>query len=196
VCDAVVLTTPPAIAANILESVAPDAAGNLGTLRMNRLVLVHLALHRLPRGLGFQVAHGETSGIRGMTFSGHLDGSGSTAVAFLGGARHAHLSDLDDERLAGIAVDETERWTGSRSRVLRVSRVQMPAWDRSFRALDALRLPEGVHLHGNYAGRPGIIGRVREAGRLAGLLAEFLARHRAGSHAHAGSAASGSPVTA
>jgi protoporphyrinogen/coproporphyrinogen III oxidase len=191
-CDAVVLTTPPAAAAGVLDDIAPSVAANLRLLRMNRILLVHLALDPLPPGLGFQVAHGETSGIRGMTFSGHLDGSGSTAVAFLGGARHPHLSTLDDDGLAGIAVAEAERWTGSGARPLHVSRARMPAWDRSFRAMDALRLPEGIHLHANYAGRPGIIGRIREAARLA----ERLARQRAGSHAQEGSAASGSPVMA
>jgi len=191
-CDAVVLTTPPVAAAEVLHGVAPGVAAKLRLLRMNRIVLVHLALDPLPPGLGFQVALGETSGVRGMTFSGHLDGSGSTAVAFLGGARHPHLSNLDEDGLARIAVAEAERWTGSRARPLHVSQARMPAWDRSFRALDALRLPEGIHLHANYAGRPGIIGRVREAVRLA----ERLARQRAGSHAQEGSAASGSPVTA
>lgn len=192
-CDAVVLTAPPAVTASVVERVAPLAAGRLRLLQMNRLVLVHVNLDPLPPGLGFQVALGESSAIRGMTFSGHLDGSDSTAVVFLGGARHPHMSDAADEALARISMAEAERWTGSRARPLHVSRVSMPAWDRSFRALDSLRLPEGIHLHGNYVGRPGIIGRIREAGRLADRLVD---RHRAGSHAHDGSAASGSPVIA
>lgn len=185
--DAVVVTTPPAAAAALLASVAPDAAEHLRSLRMNHLILVHLVLDPLPPGLGFQVAYGERSALRGMTFSGHLDGSGSTAVAFLGG-----LPRGEDDELAALAVSEAARWTGARIEPLLVSRTHMPAWDRTFRALDALRLPPGIHLHANYVGRPGIVGRVREAGPLA----DRLWCQRAGSQEQEGSAARGSPVRA
>ncbi len=191
-CDAVVLTLPPDRAASLLEPVDAEASARLGQLRMNPLALVHLDMDPLPAGLGFQVAFGEPGRLRGITFSGHLDGSGSTAVAFLGGMAEPGAVKLDDPILAAIAAAEARGWTGSRVRPLHVSRTRMPAWDRSFRALDGLALPPGIHLHANYVGRPGIIGRVREAERLASRLAS----HFAGTQAHDGSAAMGSPFTA
>jgi protoporphyrinogen/coproporphyrinogen III oxidase len=190
--DAVVLTLPPDRASELLGPVDAEAAARLGKLRMNPLALVHLDVDPLPPGLGFQVAFGEGGRLRGMTFSGHLDGSGTTAVAFLGGMAEPGAVELDDPILASIAAAEARGWTGSRVRPLHVSRTRMPAWDRSFRALDGLSLPPGIHLHANYVGRPGIIGRVREAERLASRLA----LHFAGTQAHAGSAARGSPFTA
>ncbi len=165
--DRVVLTTPPDVTARILAGVDPHAAQVVGGLRTNGLVLVHLRMERLPGGLGFQVAFGEKGRLRGMTFSGHLDGSGCTAVAFLGGMRDPGALELDDPSLAEIAAREAERWTGIRGEPLLVSRTRMPAWDRGWSALDDLHLPEGVELLTNYTGRPGIIGRVREARKLA-----------------------------
>ncbi len=179
--DTVVLTTPPDTAAALLVPVAPAAAALLGGLRMNRIVLVHLALDPLPPGLGFQVAYDERSALRGMTFAGNLVGHASTAVAYLGETPGAG----DDGELAELAAAEATRWTGSDAVPLHLSRTRMPAWDRSFRALDSLRVPPGIHLHANYVGRPGIVGRAREAGRLA----ELLLRERAGADAREGSAA-------
>ena len=164
--DTVVLTTPPDRAAALLAPVAPDAAALLGGLRMNQIVLVHLDLDPLPPGLGFQVAYDERSALRGITFAGNLVGGASTAVAFLGGQPGAG----DDGELAELAAAEATRWTGSDAVPIHLSRTRMPAWDRTFRALDALRIPPGVHLHANYVGRPGIVGRVREASRIADLL--------------------------
>jgi protoporphyrinogen/coproporphyrinogen III oxidase len=176
--ERVVLTTPPDAAASLLEPADPAAAEILRSLHMNPLVLVHLDVDPLPPGLGFQVAFDESSEIRGMTFSGHFDGSGRTAVAFMGGMADPGVVDRDDDRLMETAVAEAERWTRARVvRPLLVSRTRMPAWDRSWRALRELELPPGVHLHANYVGRPGIIGRVREGARLS----DFLLRQRGGS---------------
>ena len=56
---------------------------------------------------------------------------------------------------------------GCKVRVLHVGRTRIPAWDESWDALDGLRLPDGVHICANYAGRPGIQGRLTDAKRLA-----------------------------
>jgi len=47
----------------------------------------------------------------------------------------------------------------------------MPAFDRTWAALDDVDLPAGVHLCTNYTARAGIPGRVAAAERLARALA-------------------------
>jgi protoporphyrinogen/coproporphyrinogen III oxidase len=170
-CRHVIVTAPPPAASRILGSSAPDASARLGRLHLNHLALVHLDVDRLPPGLGFQVAFGEPVRIRGATFSGNLDGSGRTAVAYLGGMQDpaAHLA--ADTELAATAAGEFGALTGTRARPLHLHRAVMPAWDASWRALDGLELPAGVHLLTNYTGRPGILGRLQDAARLAALLA-------------------------
>jgi protoporphyrinogen/coproporphyrinogen III oxidase len=167
----VVLTTPPEPAAHLLHDLAPEAGALLRRLHLNRLVLVHLDVEALPPGLGFQVAFGEGRRIRGATFAGNLDGSGRTAVVYMGGMWEplAHLA--PDPELGRVAAEEFTAITGSRAEPLHVHRVTMPAWDSSWRALDALELPPGIHLLTNYTGRPGIPGRLSEAAALARRLA-------------------------
>jgi hypothetical protein len=47
----------------------------------------------------------------------------------------------------------------------------MPAWDRSWHALARVDLPEGVRVAGSWWSRPGVVGRLAEAERLAKVLA-------------------------
>ncbi len=168
--SSVVITAPPRPAAELLGSLSADASAALRKLTVNPILLVHLALDPLPPGLGFQVAFGEEGRVKGVTFSGNLDGSGSTAVAFMGGMQDPAAMALSDAAAMEIAAEETRRWTGSQVTPIHVSRTAMPAWDRSWQALDGLRLPAGIHLLTNYTGRPGIIGRFREAARLSTVL--------------------------
>ena len=60
--------------------------------------------------------------------------------------------------------------TGYHSRPLAVAREEMPAWDRSWAALDGLRLPPGLHVTANWESRPGIPGRMARARALVGEL--------------------------
>jgi protoporphyrinogen/coproporphyrinogen III oxidase len=168
--ERVVVTAPPTASAIILREVAPELSGALGSLRMNRLVLVHLSVPELPPGLGFQVSFGEPVRIRGVTFSGNLDGSGRTAVAFLGGMADPHAHRAPNEELGATAARELQALTGIPARPLSVHRTAMPAWDWSWRALDEVSPPGGIHLLANYTGRPGIAGRLREAAALARVL--------------------------
>jgi oxygen-dependent protoporphyrinogen oxidase len=48
----------------------------------------------------------------------------------------------------------------------------MPAYDRSWSALDGVSTPEGVHLRTNYTARAGIPGRIRGAKATAEALVE------------------------
>jgi protoporphyrinogen/coproporphyrinogen III oxidase len=163
-CDAVVLTVPAGTAGDLLEGAAPDAALRLRRLRYNDLALVHLHSDMAVEGLGYQVAFGEDLRTRGVTFNASALGRDGVQTAFLGGSRDPELMAQPDRRIGEIAVREFRRVTGGDARVLGVSRTWIPAWDRSWSALEGLVLPEGVHLLANYNARVGIPGRV-EGGR-------------------------------
>ena len=166
----VVLTVPAPAAARMLTSEAPDAAARIGALRYNSLVVVHLLAQTDLRGLGFQVSLAEDLPLRGVTFNDSLFGRAGVYTAYLGGAGREALLQQSDAELADLAVDQFRYTTGHDARAVSVGRESMPAWDRSWSHLQALRLPAGVHLATNWTSRPGIPGRLEEARRVADLL--------------------------
>jgi oxygen-dependent protoporphyrinogen oxidase len=170
--SAVVLTVTGGEAARLLADVAPDAASRIGSLRYNPLAVVHLAADPPPpRGLGFQTAFGERLRTRGVTFNHHLFARQGVCTAYLGGAKWREVEQTSLEELGDIAVAEFAEVTGSRARVLSVTRERMPAWDRSWAALDGIAPPEGIHLAANWESRPGLPGRLAQTRRLAERLA-------------------------
>lgn len=167
----VVLTTPADITAMLLREAAPAAAERLAGLRYNRLAIVHLHSAARLDGSGYQVSFAERLETRGVTFNASLFGRDGVYTAFLGGARNPRLVDLPEYRIGAIASAEFELVTGAEAEVLHVSRTRMPAWDRSWTALDGLELPPRIHLATNYESRVGIPGRVARARQLAEALA-------------------------
>ena len=91
-------------------------------------------------------------------------------MAYLGGGVRPDVVAQDNDALARLAVEEFRVCTGYHSRPLAVAREEMPAWDRSWAALDGLRLPPGLHVTANWESRPGIPGRLARARALAGEL--------------------------
>lgn len=170
-CNAVVLTVPAGDAASLLDQAAPEASLRLGRLRYNDLALVHLHSDEAVEGLGYQVAFGEDLRTRGVTFNASALGRDGVQTAFLGGSRDPELMALPDRRIGETAAKEFRRVTGGEAEVLGVSRTWIPAWDRSWTALEGLELPPGIHLLANYDARVGIPGRVEGARALARRLA-------------------------
>ncbi|MDT8342557.1 MAG: FAD-dependent oxidoreductase, partial [Longimicrobiales bacterium] len=169
---AVVLTTPAPVTSALLREVAPEASAAVARLRYNPLAVVHLDADTGLRGLGFQVAFTESAlALRGVTFNDSLFGRRNLYTAYLGGARHPEVVEMDDAGLAARAVEEFRICTGHGARALAVERERMPAWDVSWSALADVRLPAGLHVAANWWSRPGLPGRLTEAGRMAGLLA-------------------------
>jgi len=177
----VVLTVPAPDASALLGRVAPEASRRLGRLRYNPLALVHLegrceSLH----GYGYQIARTEEGfATRGVTWNASIFGEEDAGredvyTAYLGGVGRESLVGRADGWLAERAVREFERVTGCASRALLVSRTRMPAWDRSWSALEELELPEGITLAAAYTARAGIPGRIAEARETAGRLEERL----------------------
>ena len=169
--DTVVLACPSDAAAGLLGTAYPEAAARLSALRYNRLAIVHLKSQTRLRGLGFQVAFGESLETRGVTWNDSLFQRPGLYTAYLGGMKNPELPDWDNGRIAEIACREFEVATGYRAAALHVSRTRIPAWDETWDALEGVEWPPDLHICSNYTARPGILGRITEAKRLAATLA-------------------------
>ncbi|WP_132056823.1 protoporphyrinogen oxidase [Halorussus amylolyticus] len=169
-----VVTTPADVTADLFRDLAPDSAAALDDLRYNPQVLVHLRSDADLTGAGYQVQYDESFRTLGTTWNASLLDRDGVYTCYLGGARNPELVEWGDDRLESVAAREFEAITGESARALSVHRLErgMPAYDRSWTALDRVSMPEGVHLCTNYAARAGIPGRIREAKAVAGRLAE------------------------
>jgi len=170
--DDVVVTTPAPAAAEVLDGVAPDAAGALDQLHYNPIVMVYLHSEARPEGFGYQVHHDEGFRTRGVTFTPSLFDRDGVYTAFLGGMEDPGAIDEDDATLGETAVEEFRAVLDADAEVLGINRLRAyPAHDRSWTAIDDLSVPDGLHLATNYTARIGVPSRIREAKRLAGELA-------------------------
>lgn len=167
----VVITTPAPAAAALLRRIAPDAAAAVARLHYNPLAVAHLHARTDLTGLGYQVSLAEPLVTRGVTWNDSLFGRAGVYTAYLGGARNPWIATADRERIVDIAVSEFRTATGFDASVLSVEQERMPAWDRSWSAIQSLPLPRNVHVHANWMSRPGIPGRLAGARRLAAVLA-------------------------
>ncbi|MDR0787477.1 MAG: protoporphyrinogen oxidase [Gemmatimonadota bacterium] len=162
-----VITTPAPAAAGILAPVDASAAEAIASLRYNPLAIVHLYAQTPLEGLGYQVSLGERLATRGVTFNASLFDRDGVYTVHLGGAKAPEVVTWRDEEIAATAIREFRTVTGADARVLHVDRGLMPAWDTSWAALEGMVLPQGITLAANWESRPGIPGRLAQAGRLA-----------------------------
>lgn len=169
--DAVVITTPASVAADLLRSVAGDTAGRLDRLTYRPLAVVHLTAALDRHGMGYQVRRDEGLRTLGVTWNAPLFGREGVFTCFL--ADGPAWPDRSDRALGVRAREEFQCVTGADASVLDVTRLRpgMPAYDRSWRALEDVDPPQGIHLAGNYEDGPGIPSRVRAARSLAEELA-------------------------
>jgi oxygen-dependent protoporphyrinogen oxidase len=166
--SAVVLTCEAPEASRLLTQVAPGTADRLAKLNYNPLAVVHLDVPDAGlRGLGYQVALGEDLATRGVTWNESLFGRPGIHTAFLGGAARPEVIDNPDDGLGAIAAAEFRHVTGREARALRVTRVRMPAWDATWRAVEGLAPPFGIRFAASWESRPGIAGRLQRARTLA-----------------------------
>ncbi|MSR22008.1 MAG: protoporphyrinogen oxidase [Gemmatimonadetes bacterium] len=177
--DEVVLTLPAPEAAPLVRSISPDAGDRLAALRYNPLAVVPLVaaddtglgagLRRM--GSGFKVTLEDDFATRGVTAHEALFDRKGLFTAFLGGMGREEVLDRPDREILEIARTDFRRITGTDATPLLVHRTRMPAWDRSWRALDGLELPKGIRLCAAYTDRPGIPGRLESARRTAEKIA-------------------------
>jgi protoporphyrinogen/coproporphyrinogen III oxidase len=167
----VVFTTPAPATSRLLAAVAPEAAASVGMLNYNPLVVVHLYAETDLHGLGYQVSLAEPLITRGVTWNDSLFGRRGIYTVYLGGAKNPWVAEAPEEKVRGIALDEFRTATGYDAEVLSVEHELMPAWDRSWAAVQSLELPDGLHIHANWESRPGIPGRLIMARRTADRIA-------------------------
>jgi oxygen-dependent protoporphyrinogen oxidase len=166
--EAVVVTTPAAVTAALLEGESPATASALREIRYNPVAVVHLDAEAPRPAMGFQVALSERARLlRGVTFNECLFGRPRLCTAYLGGSAHPEVERMSADEIGTAAVREFRSCTGRDARVLSVERARMPAWDRSWRSLRRVELPPGVHVAASWWSRPGVVGRLAEAERLA-----------------------------
>jgi oxygen-dependent protoporphyrinogen oxidase len=169
----VVVTTPARVATELLGSSVPTAAAAVSKLRYNRLAMVHLEAETDLQGTGFKVSLQDRQlALSGVTFNHSLFGRENLYTAYVCGGWHAELMERDDEGLAELAVRDFRVTTGFDARPISVERVEVPAWDTSWDTLRDFSLPDGLHVAANWKDRPGIPGRLAQARRLAGALAD------------------------
>lgn len=163
--ETVVLTTPADVTADVLSGVAPEATDRLSQLSYNPLAVVHLEAELERDGMGFLVARGEETPLLGSTWNAAAFDRDGVVTCYLGGADRPQLLAETDDDLARVAAAEFRRVTGCVARPLSVHRWSrgMPAYDRSWRAMEGLELPEGIRLCANFHARAGIPGRIRAA---------------------------------
>jgi oxygen-dependent protoporphyrinogen oxidase len=171
----VVVTGNAMDTARLLRRIAPDVADSVATLRYNPLAIVHLhTSDAVPRALGYQISFEEDLATRGVTFNDAMFAREGIYTSYLGGAKRRRIFEWPDDRIASAAIDEFRLVTGASARAVSVARAVMPAWDWSWRALDRVHAPDGIHFCTNWESRPGLPGRLTRARALAQKLASGL----------------------
>lgn len=172
--DAVAVTPPAPVAADLLEPVDSDLAEGLSGLRYNPIVVAHLHSTASVTGHGCQILPSEGYRTLGMTWNASMLDRDGIYTAYLGGGRDAEILESSDEEIGAIAAAEFETLLGTPAEALGVHRWEpgMPAYDASYEALEELELPENLALVSNYIDRAGIIGRLSHAERAAEQLLE------------------------
>ncbi len=171
--DRVVLTTPAWITADLLDGLQAATVNGLAELRYNPLAIVHLSADLDVHGFGYQVRRDEPRETLGVTWNDALFDREGVYTAFLGGMWDPGVIDRPPAELGATARREFEETMGTAAEVLDVTVLEraIPAFDESWRRLDAVSLPDGVDLVANYTGRVGVIGRIRQAERIADAIA-------------------------
>lgn len=187
----VIITTPAPVTASLLDTIDSESAAALRDLSYNPLAIVHLYADTSLVGAGHHIPFAEPQVTLGVTWNDGLFGAKGDAkpaaestvssttgrenvyTCYLGGAKKPGAVEWSDERLGEVAATEFEDATGAKAQPLHVHRLVpgMPAYDRSWKALDRVNPPPGISLSANYESRAGIPGRVRQAKQLAAALA-------------------------
>ncbi len=163
--DAVGMTPPAPTAAALLEPVDSTLAETLQEFNYNPIVVVHLHSDADIVGHGCQILPEAGFETLGMTWNASMLDRDGVYTAYLGGSRDNGLLERSDEEIGSIAAREFETLLGAEAEVQNVHRWEpgMPAYDRSWAALDRLDPPDDIEFVTNYTDRAGIIGRLTDA---------------------------------
>lgn len=158
--DTVVFTTPAPTTAALLEGVDAGAASAVSEFEYNPIGVVHLHSDFDGTGHGFHVIdEGFKTG--GSTWNHSMLDRTGVFTSYVGSGDPAFL-DADPDVIGRRAALEFEAVTGAPAEVLDVTvlRPGMPAYDRSWVALEDVSLPDGIEICSSFMNRAGLIGRI------------------------------------
>ena len=163
--DQLVLTTPAATTAELVEGVDSELAETLSQFNYNPIAMVFLHSEFDGEGIGALVPKGGDLPISGSTWNASFLDREGVFTCYVDPNSDPEMESRTDDDLGAMAAEAFETLTGSEATLIGVHRWEpgMPAYDRSWRAMDELSTPAGMHLCTNYVGRAGIPGRIRSA---------------------------------
>ena len=163
--DEVVVTTPAATSAELLEPVDADLASTLRRFTYNPITMVFLESEFDRKGIGALVPSGGELPISGSTWNASFLDREGLFTCYVDPNSYPGMVDSTDAELGRVAADAFEVLSGASATPIGVHRWDpgMPAYDGSWTAMDELSTPEGIHLCANFVGRAGIPGRIRSA---------------------------------
>ncbi len=166
--DQVVLTTPAAATAELVKELDIELAETLGRFNYNPIGMVFLQSTFDREGIGALVPPGGELPISGSTWNASFLDRDGVFTCYVDPNSDPEMPNRTNDELGEVAAEAFERLTGSEASVLGVHRWKpgMPAYDRSWTAMDDLSTPTGLHLCTNYVDRAGIPGRIRSAKRV------------------------------
>jgi len=163
--DQLVLTTPAAATAELVEGVDSELAETLERFNYNPIAMVFLHSEFDREGIGALVPEGGDLPISGSTWNASFLDRDGVFTCYVDPNSDPEMESRTDDDLGELAAGAFETLTGSEATPIGVHRwvPGMPAYDRSWTAMDDLSTPDGMHLCTNYVGRAGIPGRIRSA---------------------------------
>ena len=165
--ETVVFTTPAPTTAALLEEVDDTAASVIRQFSYNPIGVVHLRSAFDGTGHGFHVIDDgfQTSG---STWNHSMLGRDGLFTSYIGSGNPEFL-DADEAVIGRRAATEFESITGEEAEVLNVNVIRpgMPAYDRSWDALEELSTPDGIEICSAFTSRAGLIGRISDGRKTA-----------------------------
>ncbi|QZA88131.1 protoporphyrinogen oxidase [Salinarchaeum sp. IM2453] len=172
--DELVITTPANQASTFLRPCDSQLADLLQQFNYNTIGMVFLKSPFDGEGIGTLVPSDSSVSISGLTWNHSFLDRDRLFTAYVDTNSFPRMADASDKELGEVAATAFTDITGAPASPITVHRWSpgMPAYDTSWTALDEISLPSNLHFCASFTDRPGIIGRVRNASRLADILAD------------------------
>ena len=167
--DQLVVTTPAPTSAELLRPVDASLATQLSQFNYNPITMVFLDTPLDREGIGALVPTDSELPISGTTWNTSFLGRERLVTCYVDSNSDPEMGDRTDSEVGDVAADAFEQLTGVSATPIHLHRWEpgMPAYDRSWTAMESLSPPADIHFCANFVGRPGILGRIRNAKQLA-----------------------------
>lgn len=173
--DHVVLTTPAPTSAELLAGVDESLSETLAEFVYNPITMVFLDSALDREGIGALVPPDGELPISGTTWNASFLDRERLFTCYVDPNSYPEMAEQSDSEIGSVAADAFEQLTGVSATPIHVHRWEpgMPAYDRSWKAMESLSPPPDIHFCANFVGRPGMLGRIRNGKQLASELASL-----------------------